>query len=222
VRAADPDGSIARHVDPARIIGCVVYPAATLVEPGVVHVMEGRRFTLGELDGATTPRVQAIADAFEHAGFKAPVTADIRAEIWLKVWGNLSFNPISALTHATLEDLLRFPVTRELCVEMMHEAESIANKLGVTFRVGIEKRIAGAERVGAHRTSMLQDVEQGKPIEIEALVGAVAELGRLTKTPTPHIDSVYACASLLAATLKPGEKLIIRRYTAWGNRTGLR
>lgn len=211
VRAADPDGSIARHVDPARIIGCVVYPAATLVEPGVVHVMEGRRFTLGELDGATTPRVQAIADALEHAGFKAPVTADIRAEIWLKVWGNLSFNPISALTHATLEDLLRFPVTRELCVEMMHEAESIANKLGVTFRVGIEKRIAGAERVGAHRTSMLQDVELGKPIEIEALVGAVAELGRLTKTPTPHIDSVYACASLLAATLKPGEKLIIRR-----------
>jgi 2-dehydropantoate 2-reductase len=211
VRASDPDGSIARHVDPARIIGCVVYPAATLVEPGVVRVQEGRRFTLGELDGATTPRVQAIADALEHAGFKAPVTADIRAEIWLKVWGNLSFNPISALTHATLEDLLRFPVTRELCVEMMREAESIANKLGVTFRVSIEKRIAGAERVGAHRTSMLQDVEQGKPIEIEALVGAVVELGRLTKTPTPHIDSVYACASLLATTLKPGEKLIVTR-----------
>jgi 2-dehydropantoate 2-reductase len=211
VRAADPDGSIARHVDPARIIGCVVYPAATLVEPGVVHVMEGRRFTLGELDGATTPRVQAIADAFAHAGFKAPVTADIRAEIWLKVWGNLSFNPISALTHATLVDLCRFPLTRELCVEMMREAESIANKLGVTFSVGIAKRIAGAERVGAHKTSMLQDVEQGKPIEIEALVGAVVELGRLTKTPTPHIDSVYACASLLAATLKPSEKLIIRR-----------
>ena len=211
VRASDPDGSIARHVDPARIVGCVVYPAATLVEPGVVRVQEGRRFTLGELDGATTPRVQAIADALEHAGFKAPVTTDIRAEIWLKVWGNLSFNPISALTHATLEDLLRFPVTRELCVEMMREAESIANKLGVTFRVSIEKRIAGAERVGAHRTSMLQDVEQGKPIEIEALVGAVAELGRLTKTPTPHIDSVYACASLLAATLKPGEKLIVTR-----------
>ena len=211
VRASDPDGSIARHVDPARIVGCVVYPAATLVEPGVVRVQEGRRFTLGELDGATTPRVQAIADALEHAGFKAPVTADIRAEIWLKVWGNLSFNPISALTHATLEDLLRFPVTRELCVEMMREAESIANKLGVTFRVGIEKRIAGAERVGAHKTSMLQDVEQGKPIEIEALVGAVVELGRLTSTPTPHIDSVYACAALLANTLSPGEKLAITR-----------
>jgi 2-dehydropantoate 2-reductase len=211
VRAADPDGSIARHVDPARIIGCVVYPAATLVEPGVVHVQEGRRFTLGELDGATTPRVQAIALALEHAGFKAPVTADIRAEIWLKVWGNLSFNPISALTHATLADLCRFPLTRELCREMMREAESIANKLGVTFRVGIEKRIAGAERVGAHKTSMLHDIEHGKPIEIEALVGAVVELGRLTSTPTPHIDSVYACAALLANTLSPGEKLAITR-----------
>lgn len=211
VRAADPDGSIARHVDPARIIGCVVYPAATLVEPGVVHVMEGRRFTLGELDGATTPRVQAIANALVHAGFKAPVTADIRAEIWLKVWGNLSFNPISALTHATLVDLCRFPLTRALCIEMMREAESIANKLGVTFRIGIEKRFAGAERVGAHKTSMLQDIEQGKPIEIEALVGAVVELGRLTATPTPHIDSVYACAALLANMLSPGEKLAITR-----------
>ena len=207
VRAADPDGSIARHIDAARLIGSVVYPASTLVEPGVVHVQEGKRFALGELDGTTTPRVQAIAEVFVRAGFKAPVLADIRSEIWLKVWGNLSFNPISALTHATLVDLCQFPQTRDLCVGMMREAETIANKLGVTFRVGIEKRIAGAERVGAHKTSMLQDVEQGKPIEVEALVGAVVELGRLTGTPTPHIESVYACAALLAKTLKPGEKL---------------
>jgi 2-dehydropantoate 2-reductase len=201
VRSADPDGTIARLIDPARIVGSVVYPAATLAAPGLVHVVEGRRFTLGELDGRTTSRVQTISASLARAGFKAPVSEDIRAEIWLKVWGNLSFNPISALTRATLEDLLRFPLTRTLCVEMMREAESIANKLGVTFRVSIERRIAGAERIGAHKTSMLQDLEQGKPMEIEALVGAVVELGRLTGVATPHIDAVYACASLLGKTV---------------------
>src|SRR5207253_6154074 len=130
-------------------------------------------------------------------------TSDIRSEIWLKLWGNLSFNPISALTHATLAGLLRFPLTRELSVEMMREAEAVANKLGVAFRVGIDKRIAGAEKVGEHKTSMLQDVEAGRPMEIEALVGAVVELGRLTNTPTPHIDDVYALVSLLATQRHP-------------------
>jgi len=212
VRAADPDGSIARAVDPSRIIGSVVYPAAVLVEPGVVQVVEGRRFTLGELDGTTTPRVEEISAALTRAGLKAPITADIRGEIWLKVWGNLSFNPISALTHATLADLLRYPLTRELSIEMMREAETIAGRLGVTIRVGIDRRIAGAEKVGAHKTSMLQDIEQGKAIEIEALVGAVVELGRLTGTPTPHIDAVYACASLLARSLaESGGRLAITR-----------
>jgi 2-dehydropantoate 2-reductase len=201
VRSADPDGTIARSIDPERIIGSVVYPAANLVSPGVVQVVEGRRFTLGELDGSTTPRAEKISAALTKAGFKAPITADIRGEIWLKIWGNLNFNPISALTHATLVDLLRFPLTRELSIEMMKEAEAIANKLGIKFRVGIDKRIAGAEKVGAHKTSMLQDVEAGRPLEIEALVGAVVELGKLTGTPTPHIDAVYACVSLLAKTL---------------------
>jgi 2-dehydropantoate 2-reductase len=201
VRAADPDGTIGQLVDPARIIGCVVYPAANLVAPGVVHVVEGRRFTLGELDGTTTERVQAIAASLTRAGFKAPITNDIRAEIWLKVWGSLSFNPISALTRATLVDLCQFPLTRNLSAEMMREGQTIANKLGVSFRVSIERRLAGAEAVGAHKTSMLQDIEQGKPIEIEALVGAVVELGRLTNSPTPHIDAVYACASLLSRTV---------------------
>jgi 2-dehydropantoate 2-reductase len=201
VRSADPDGTIARSIDPERIIGSVVYPAANLVSPGVVQVVEGRRFTLGELDGSTTPRAEKISAALTKAGFKAPITADIRGEIWLKIWGNLNFNPISALTHATLVDLLRFPLTRELSIEMMKVAEAIANKLGIKFRVGIDKRIAGAEKVGAHKTSMLQDVEAGRPLEIEALVGAVVELGKLTGTPTPHIDAVYACVSLLAKTL---------------------
>jgi 2-dehydropantoate 2-reductase len=135
------------------------------------------------------------------AGFKAPVSDNLRAEIWLKLIGNIAFNPISALTHATLEGLTRYPLTRELSVQMMTEGETIATKLGITMRVGIEKRIAGAEKVGAHKTSMLQDVEHGRPLELEALVGAVIELGKLTGTPTPHIDAVYACTRLLAKTI---------------------
>ncbi|MGQ0650138.1 MAG: 2-dehydropantoate 2-reductase [Gemmatimonadaceae bacterium] len=202
VNAADPDGTITRLIDLGRVVGSVVYPAANLVAPGVVKVVEGRRFTLGELDGSESARVRVISAALTKAGFKAPITSDIRSEIWLKIWGNLSFNPISALSHATLVDLLRFPLTRELSIEMMREAEVIANKLGIRFLVGVDKRIAGAEKVGGHKTSMLQDVEAGKPIELDALVGAVVELGRLTQTPTPHIDAVYACASLLARTLQ--------------------
>lgn len=202
VVAADPDGSITRAVDPARIIGTVVYPAAVLEAPGVVHVVEGRRFALGELDGATTPRIEAIAARLVAAGLKAPISDNLRAEIWLKLIGNLAFNPISALTHATLQDLTRYPLTRELSFQMMTEAETIATKLGITMRASIEKRIAGAEKVGAHKTSMLQDVEHGRPLEIEALVGAVIELGKLTGTPTPHIDAVYACTRLLAKTIE--------------------
>jgi len=201
VRAADPDGTIARHIDPARVIGSVVYPAANLVAPGVVQHVEGNRFSLGELDGSTTPRAQAVAAALAGAGFKAPIIRDVRSEIWLKLWGNLSFNPISALSHATLVELCQFPPTRELSARMMAEAEVIAGKLGVAMRISIERRIAGAEKVGAHKTSMLVDVEQGRPIELDALMGAVIELGELTQTPTPHIGAVYACASLLARTL---------------------
>jgi len=201
VHAADPDGSIARAVDPARIIGSVVYPAAVLEAPGVVHVVEGRRFALGELDGSTTPRIQAIAARLVAAGFKAPISDNLRAEIWLKFIGNLAFNPISALTHATLEGLTRYPLTRDLSFQMMTEGETIATKLGITMRVGIEKRIAGAEKVGAHKTSMLADIEHGRPLELEAIVGAVIELGKLTNTPTPHIDAVYACTKLLAQTI---------------------
>ena len=201
VRAADPDGTIERLIETDRVVGSVVYPAATLVAPGVVQVVEGRRFTLGELDGSESARALMISESLTKAGFKAPITSDIRGEIWLKIWGNVSFNPISALTHATLSDLLQFPLTRELSIQMMREAQSVAEKLGISFRIGIERRIAGAEKVGAHKTSMLQDVEAGKPMEIEALVGAVVELGRLTETPTPHIDAVYACVQLLAKTL---------------------
>jgi 2-dehydropantoate 2-reductase len=202
LHSVDPQGVIASNIDPARLIGSVVYPAAYLVSPGVVQVVEGNRFSLGEPDGSKSERVQAIAARFIAAGFKTPVTADIRSEIWLKLWGNLSLNPISALTHATLVDICQYPQTRELVTQMMSEAQLIAGKLGVTFPVSIERRIAGAEKVGAHKTSMLQDVEQGRPIELEALVGAVIELGELTSTPTPAIRAVYALASLLASSLR--------------------
>ena len=172
----------------------------------MIQVIEGNRFTLGEIDGSDTPRVRAISDAFKAAGFKAPVSSDIRSEIWLKLWGNLSFNPISALTHATLEDICLFAPTRALAADMMREAQAIGEKLGVQFKVSLDKRIAGAQAVGQHKTSMLQDVEAGRPLELQALVGAVLELGQITDTPTPTITAVHALASLLAQSLsaRPG------------------
>ena len=202
VENSDPGGAIARHLDAAKVIGSVVYPAAILEAPGVVRVVEGNRYTLGEPDGSTSERVTILSEKLTRAGFKAPVIGDIRSEIWLKLWGNLSFNPISALTHATLVDICQFPDTRALARAMMEEAQAIANTLGVTFRVDIDRRIAGAEKVGAHKTSMLQDVEAGRAIELEALVGSVIELGRITGTPTPHIDTVYALMRLLARSLE--------------------
>jgi len=202
IEAVDPGGVIASQIEVNRVIGCVVYPAAEIVTPGVIRQIEGNRFSVGELDGTATPRVQRIAELFRKAGFKAPVVSDIRSEIWLKLWGNVSFNPISALCHATLVDICQFPPSRELAARMMEETQRIGEKLGVHFRVSLERRIAGAEGVGKHKTSMLQDVEHGRALELDALVGAVVELGRITATPTPSIDSVYACASLLAKTLQ--------------------
>jgi 2-dehydropantoate 2-reductase len=198
--SVDPGGLIASQIEAERIIGSVVYPAAELVEPGVVRLIEGNRFSLGELDGSRSPRIEALAQALMRAGFKAPVSKDIRSELWVKLWGNLCFNPISALTQATLEDICRFRPTRDLAAAMMAEAQTLAHKLGVSFKVSIEQRIAGAEAVGAHKTSMLQDLERGRTLELEALVGAVLELGRITDTPTPHIAAVYALTALLEQT----------------------
>jgi 2-dehydropantoate 2-reductase len=201
LESVDPGGAIARHIDVDRIIGSVVYPAAEIVAPGVIKHHEGNRFSLGELDGSRSERVRALAQAFSAAGFKAPISADLRAEIWLKLWGNCTFNPISALTHATLVDICQFPPTRELSRQMMSEAQAIGDKLGVRFLVSLDKRIAGAEAVGKHKTSMLQDVEAGRALELEALVGSVLELGRITGTATPYLSAVYACTRLLAKTL---------------------
>ena len=202
LESVDPGGRIAAAIEPARVIGSVVYPAAELVEPGVVRVIEGNRFTIGEPDGSRSERVEALSQALMKAGFKAPVSKDIRGEIWVKLWGNLSFNPISALTHATLQDICRFPPTRALAAAMMAEAQRVGEALGVQFKIGLDKRIAGAEAIGAHKTSMLQDVEAGRALELDALVGSVVEMGRITGLPTPHIDAVYACAKLLDKTLQ--------------------
>lgn len=201
VEAVDLGGEIARSIDPACILGSVVYPATTIVAPGVVRHVEGNRFPLGELDGVETERVTQISQVFVNAGLKSPVLPDIRSEIWLKLWGNLTFNPISALTHAMLVDVCEHPHTRELARNMMLEAQTVANKLGRTLRVSIDQRIEGAARVGKHKTSMLQDLEAGRYPEIDALVGSVIELGRLTDTPTPHIAAVYACLKLLSQKL---------------------
>ena len=201
VTTADPDGSIAANIENDRIIGTVVYPASELIAPGVVKIIEGNRFTLGELDGSKSERIQAISQALTEAGFKAPISTDIRSEIWLKLWGNAVFNPVSALTHATLVDICQYEPTRKLAEAMMMETQAICEKLGVRVRVTIDKRIAGAEAVGKHKTSMLQDIEAGRPLELDALVGSVVEMARLTNTPTPHIDAVYACTSLLSKTL---------------------
>lgn len=214
VTSVDPTGIVGEMIPPRRVIGCVVYPASELVAPGVVQHIEGERFPLGELDGSRSERVERIAAAFEKAGLKSPVLDDIRSEIWLKLWGNLTFNPISSLAHATLVDICQFPLTRELAAAMMTEAQTVAEKLGVRFRVTLEKRIAGAEKVGKHKTSMLQDIEAGRAPEIDALVGAVVELARMTETPTPHIDTVYALVKLLAKSMEDDKGCVRLRALA--------
>jgi 2-dehydropantoate 2-reductase len=178
VTAVDPDGVIARAIPAERVIGSVVYPAAELVAPGLVKLVEGNRFTVGEPSNERTPRVEALSQA-------------------LMLWGNLSFNPISALTHGTLQDIARFAPTRELARRMMAEGQAVAEALGVRFKITLEQRLAGAEAVGAHKTSMLQDVEAGRALELDALVGAVIELGTIAGVPTPTIDAIYAATKLL-------------------------
>ena len=191
LETVDPGGVQWDGIGPERAIGCVVYPATEVVEPGVIQHLDGNRFTLGEPSGEKTERVKALAGALIAAGFRAPVRR-IRDEIWVKLWGNLSFNPISALTLETLDTVATDPGTRAVSKAMMLEAEAIGDELGVRFPVDVETRIDGAAAVGAHRTSMLQDLERGRPMEIDALVSAVQEMGRLVGVPTPTIDVVLA------------------------------
>jgi 2-dehydropantoate 2-reductase len=200
IQSVDPDGMIEAGIGVDRAIGCVVYPATEIIEPGVIKHIEGDRFTLGEIDGTKSDRLQLLAQTLKQAGFKTPIRNQIRTEIWVKLWGNLAFNPISALTGATLEDICRYPLTRELARQMMTEAQAIAENLSIKFGISLEQRINGAQNVGAHKTSMLQDIEAGRSTEIDAIVGAVAELGKLTQIPTPYIDAIYASVKLLEAT----------------------
>jgi 2-dehydropantoate 2-reductase len=206
IEAVDPGGVLWEAIGPERVLGCVVYPAAEVAAPGVVRHIEGNRFPLGEPSGERTERAERIAALLSAAGLRAPVRPRIRDELWVKLWGNLSFNPISALTLATLDVICTDPGTRAVARAMMREAQAIAEALGVRFPVDVERRIDGAAAVGAHRTSMLQDLEAGRPMEIDALVTAVQELGRLTGLPTPAIDTVLALLRLRArvAGLYPG------------------
>jgi 2-dehydropantoate 2-reductase len=196
--SVDPGNAQWDGFGPDRVLGCVVYPAAEVEEPGVVRHVEGNRFSLGEPDGSRSERAVRLSDALNAAGLKAPVRPRLRDEIWVKLWGNLSFNPISALTHATLDVLCTDPGTRAVARGMMVEAQQIAETLGVKFPIDVDRRIDGGAAVGAHRTSMLQDLLAGRPMEIDALVASVQELGRLTGTPTPTIDTVLALIRLRA------------------------
>ena len=198
--SVDPGNLQWNGFGPDRVLGCVVYPAAEVIEPGVIKHIEGNRFSLGEPDGSKSDRAQALSKILANAGLKAPVRPKLRDEIWVKLWGNLSFNPISALTHATLDVLCTDEGTRAVARNMMVEAQEIAERLGVKFPIDVDRRIAGGAAVGAHRTSMLQDLDQGRPMEIDALVASVQELGRVTGVPTPTIDTVLGLIRLRART----------------------
>jgi 2-dehydropantoate 2-reductase len=192
LESIDPGGRQWRELGPQRAIGCIVYPATEIEAPGVIRHVYGNRFPIGEPSGEISPDVQRLSALFTEAGMQAPVLERIHDEIWLKLWGNVCLNPISALTHATLDVICSDPATRALSKAIMLEAQTVAEKFGIKFRVDVERRIEGARKVGAHKTSMLQDLERGRPMEIDPLVSVVQEMGRLTQTPTPALDTVLA------------------------------
>ena len=192
VQSVDPGGALWTLLPPRQALGCVVYPAAEVAQPGVIEHIYGDRFSLGEPDGTRSERAETLSKALIAAGLKAPVRPRIRDEIWVKLWGNLCFNPLSALTGATLDVLTTRPDLRAICRAMMAEAQGVAEALGVKFAISLEKRIDGAAEVGAHKTSMLQDLERGRPMEIDALLGAVAELGGIVGHAMPHCETILA------------------------------
>jgi 2-dehydropantoate 2-reductase len=202
LESLDPDGTIERHIPADRVIGCIAYQAAERDQPGVIRLVEGDRLPVGELDGSRSERVTALAHTLTTAGFTSRVATDIRSQVWVKALGNLAMNPISALTGATLVEICQWPATRELAAHMMREAVEIAEKLGLRIRISIEQRIEGAEKVGNHKTSMLQDAEAGRALEIAPLIGAFVELARLTETAMPATETVHSLVSLLDSRLR--------------------
>jgi 2-dehydropantoate 2-reductase len=197
LESVDPGAAISQHIDPSRVIGCVVYPSTEIVEPGVVWHMEGTRFAIGEPDGSKSDRCRRIADSLINAGLRCPIRTNIRHDIWVKLMGNVAYNPISALTRATLIEIVQCAETRALAAAIMTEVDAVARKLGIDIGISVEQRLAGAEKVGQHKTSMLQDIEAGKPTELEAIVGAIIELGDKLGLELPNTKSVYACVKLL-------------------------
>jgi 2-dehydropantoate 2-reductase len=195
----DPGGTIAAAIEPRRVVGSLAYFSTDIAEPGVIHHTEGNRISFGEPDGTRTERTRRIAEALIAAGFRCPVTTRFRHEIWVKLLGNVAFNPISALTGGTLEELARHPEVSTVVRELMTETEAVAARLGIELPISIDQRMAGAEKVGAHKTSMLQDFEAGRPMELEAIVGAVVELGEKLGVAMPATRTVYACAKMLDA-----------------------
>ena len=205
LESVDPGGVIASHLPIDAIVAAISYQAAEIESPGIIRHIEGHRLPVAEIDGQKTARIAALSELFTKAGFKSPALSDVRSEIWMKLWGNLTFNPVSALSHATLEDICRFAPTRALAAAMMREAQTIGEAFGIRFRLSVDKRIAGAESIGAHKTSMLQDIEHGRATEIDALLGSVIELARLANVLTPHLDAIYAVTKLLGETVARSE-----------------
>jgi 2-dehydropantoate 2-reductase len=201
LKSVDPDGQIGRHINADQVVGCIVYPSTAVIRPGFVEHIEGNRFSLGEPDrSGKSGRCRVIASALVDAGLEAPIPDDLRHELWLKLLGNAALNPISALTHGTLADITTLPETRDLAIKVMEEVDQVARALGIVIERGVERRIRGASRVGPHKTSMLQDVEQGRPMEIDALLTAVLELGELLELDLPHLRTLQACCKLLNLT----------------------
>lgn len=198
LESVDPGGKIATLIPPECVIGCIIYPSMSILEPGIIQHIEGNRFSIGELDGSTTDRCRGLADTLNKAGLRCPIRSRIRDELWAKLMGNLSFNPVSALTRATLSEIATHSETRAVIQASMQEVDSVAMELGVKIPVTIERRIEGAEKVGGHKTSMFQDIIAGKPIEIESLVGAVIDLGEKLGVNMPYTKTIYACTKLLA------------------------
>lgn len=206
LESVDPGRVIATNIDPARAIGCVIYCSTITTEPGVIEHLDGTRFAIGEPDGAKSERCRTISDAIIRSGLRCPIRNNIRNEIWVKLLGSVAFNPISALTRATLEDIVECQETREIARAMMTEVEELARQLGVDLGITIEQRLAGAAKVGPHKTSMLQDVEAGRPLELDAIAGAVIELAGKLNLPMPHTKTVFACAKLLGEKSRNYEK----------------